>query len=382
MMNNADISTNNDYYKILEINRQATQKQVKEAYLRLCKIHHPDKTGTQDSSNFQDVSKAYVILSEPHRRRQYDVMMFKKRFKVPVKSMYTGSYTTTKPIHSVRVPFTKILKLLSLQQTYLRQDIPISFERITECEACHGFGSTCFKTCETCKGEKWVCQAPSSSSSSSFFSGELFVNCLTCGGKGMVFSTSSSSLPPTLKRRKTSENQSPAEDFKCISCLGQGSTTQTVSIPCPFPKDFFNGCCEVFKGQGDRRIDATTHGDVVVRFMVELDHGNFHFEGHGDTRLRYFQYLSLSEALAGTAGQLTTIDGRIIAINREKTRGPISHSEEFWIRNEGLWARSGSWLRVVFQIKPPSFSTTQIQTIQTWEKSIENSWSAFCGRSG
>ena len=365
---------NEDHYKTLEIDTQATQKQVKQAYRRLCKIHHPDKNGDKDASQFKCLSQAYTILSDTNRRRQYDVTLFKKRFKVPVKGIYTGANTTIKPIHSVRVPFTKILKLLSLKQTYLRQEIPISFKRIMDCEACHGFGSTGFKPCETCKGEKWVCQG--------LGAGELFVNCLTCGGKGMVLSSLVTTSPP-LKKRKTSEKQqSPTtEDFKCTSCQGQGATTEDVSITCPFPKNFFDGYCEVFKGQGDRRINATRAGDVVVQFYVEPDDGHFHFEGHGNTRLRYFQYLSLSEALVGEAGQLTTIDGRTITIAREKTRGSINHGEEFWIQDEGLWARDGSWLRVVFQIKHASFSAAQIQTIQTWEKSVENNWSAFCGPS-
>jgi len=373
-MNNNNIlkMEENDHYKTLEINRQATQKQVKKAYLRLCKIHHPDKNRTQDTAEFQRVSKAYVVLSNTDRRRQYDVVTFKKQFKTPVKGVYTDSF------RKVRIPHTKILKILSLKQVYLRQDIPFSFKRTTECETCRGFGSTGFETCKTCKGEKWVCQG-----FSSLAEADMFINCLTCGGKGMVLSVSSSSSPPQLKKRKTSAAaQNPVDDLKCTSCQGQGTTTEDVSITCPFPKDFYDGKTEIFKEQGDRRINASAAGSVMIKLIVEPTHGNFYFEGDGDTRLRYFQYLSLSEALAGNAGQLTTIDGRIIPIERKKTRGSIRHGEEFWIRHEGLWKRKYSWLRVVFQIKPPSFSTAQIQTIRTWEKSIENHWSAFCGRSG
>jgi len=366
-----------DYYKTLEITRQATQKQVKQAYLRLCKIHHPDKNGTQDATQFQNVSKAYFILSNRNRRREYDVVTFKKRFKIPVRrGMFTGALADTKPYHFVRTPFTKIPIILSLKETYLRQDIPFSFQRTMECEACHGFGSTRFKPCETCKGEKLVCEIEPDSL---FTAGDLFVTCLTCGGKGMVLSSSSSSSPQ-LKKRKTSAKQSSAEDFKCASCEGQGATIEDVSMTCPFPKNFFNGYCEVFKKQGDRRISATGPGNVLVRFFVNPHHGDFVFEG--DTRLRYFQHLSLSEALAGNAGQLITIDGRTITIARQKTRGPISHGEEFWIRDEGLWQREGSWLRVIFLIKHSSFSAAQIQTIQAWEKSIENNWSDFCGPVG
>lgn len=57
-------------YDTLEIEKTATQKEVKKAYFRLSKLHHPDKGG--DEHIFKEISAAYEILSDPETRQKYD----------------------------------------------------------------------------------------------------------------------------------------------------------------------------------------------------------------------------------------------------------------------------------------------------------------------
>ena len=51
-----------DYYKILEIDKNSTAKEIKSAYYRLSKKHHPDKNG--DEILFHGINEAYNVLSE------------------------------------------------------------------------------------------------------------------------------------------------------------------------------------------------------------------------------------------------------------------------------------------------------------------------------
>ena len=59
-----------DYYKILGINKSATQDDIKKAYRKLAMKHHPDRGGNVDE--FQKIEEAYRVLSNEETRYQYD----------------------------------------------------------------------------------------------------------------------------------------------------------------------------------------------------------------------------------------------------------------------------------------------------------------------
>jgi len=63
-----------DYYKILGVNRNATQDEIKKAYRKLAVKYHPDKTkGDKDSeSKFKEISEANEVLKDPEKRKKYD----------------------------------------------------------------------------------------------------------------------------------------------------------------------------------------------------------------------------------------------------------------------------------------------------------------------
>jgi DnaJ family protein C protein 7 len=56
-----------DYYKILNIEKNADENQIKKAYRRLAIVHHPDKNpgDTDAEARFKDISEAYETLSDP-----------------------------------------------------------------------------------------------------------------------------------------------------------------------------------------------------------------------------------------------------------------------------------------------------------------------------
>jgi len=59
-----------DYYKILGIERGASQDDVKKAFHKLAHKHHPDKGG--DEKKFKEINEAYQVLSDTQKRAQYD----------------------------------------------------------------------------------------------------------------------------------------------------------------------------------------------------------------------------------------------------------------------------------------------------------------------
>jgi curved DNA-binding protein len=66
---------NKDYYDILGVARSADQKEIHKAYRRRARDLHPDKHkgNTQAEEKFKELGEAYRILSDPQRRKQYDL---------------------------------------------------------------------------------------------------------------------------------------------------------------------------------------------------------------------------------------------------------------------------------------------------------------------
>ncbi len=61
-----------DYYKILGINKTATQDEIKKAFRKKAKDLHPDKNNGKTSKEFNDVNLAYETLSDTKKRHEYD----------------------------------------------------------------------------------------------------------------------------------------------------------------------------------------------------------------------------------------------------------------------------------------------------------------------
>ncbi|MDH5465414.1 MAG: DnaJ domain-containing protein, partial [Thiovulaceae bacterium] len=62
------------YYEILEISKTADGSEIKKAYRKMAKIHHPDKNpgDSEAEEKFKLVNEAYQVLSDDQKRQVYD----------------------------------------------------------------------------------------------------------------------------------------------------------------------------------------------------------------------------------------------------------------------------------------------------------------------
>src|SRR6476659_2096990 len=63
-----------DYYQVLGVNKNATENEIKKAYRKLARKHHPDLNPNDKEANkrFQQINEANEVLSDPEKRRKYD----------------------------------------------------------------------------------------------------------------------------------------------------------------------------------------------------------------------------------------------------------------------------------------------------------------------
>jgi DnaJ-class molecular chaperone len=67
-------ATKRDYYAVLGVSKTATDKEIKTAYRRLARKHHPDvNPGDKKAEElFKEIGEAYGVLSDPDKRKKYD----------------------------------------------------------------------------------------------------------------------------------------------------------------------------------------------------------------------------------------------------------------------------------------------------------------------
>lgn len=82
LINEADVllrrSKIKDYYKVIGVPRDADERQIKSAYRKLSKLHHPDKAAKQGlakeaaEKKMAEINEAYEVLSDPELRARFD----------------------------------------------------------------------------------------------------------------------------------------------------------------------------------------------------------------------------------------------------------------------------------------------------------------------
>ncbi len=172
-----------DYYKILSIDKSATAKEIKQAYRRLARKHHPDINPGDKSSEdkFKIINEAYEVLSNTDKRQKYDrygdQWQYADQFAKAEKehtgrtfgnrqrayqfnnfgdifsdlfgNLNTGFRTAVPPQRGQDI-YSPIE--LTLEEAYRGKTRTIQLQELALCTACDGTGRVGKRTCSICHG--------------------------------------------------------------------------------------------------------------------------------------------------------------------------------------------------------------------------------------
>jgi molecular chaperone DnaJ len=328
-----------DYYQTLGVPEKASAEEIKKAYRKLAKTHHPDanRGDAKAAERFKEIGEAYSVLSDPEKRKQYDQM---KRLgglggfggfggQRPRPGAHPGGPDVS--FEDMGGGFGSISDLFSSlfdlgrrqgaqQQTAGRQrggdveyvvEIPfltaVSGGKISinvavteECAVCGGSGAkpgTSLKTCAECGGSGTV----------SFGQGGFAVKrpCPACLGRGKI-------------------PESP-----CEVCHGKGSVRQQRRLEVSVPAGVDTGSRMRLAGQGERGTQGGQPGDLILSFKVQ-PHRFFRRDG---LDIHVTVPINIVQATLGSKIRVNTVSGKKVVLKIPKG---TQSGTKFRIRGQGI----------------------------------------------
>jgi len=285
-----------DYYKILGVQRHASEDEIKKSYRKIAMQYHPDRNpGNKEAEEkFKVASEAYEVLRDPEKRQIYD--------HYGIEGLRGTGFTGFRGFEDIFSAFGDIFEdFFGFGTTYrrrtkarpgadLRYDLKISFYEAafgkeTEieipktglCQTCGGTGAkpgTHPTNCPNCKGAGQVTR------SQGFFT--ISTTCNQCRGEGTIIS------------------------HPCKECRGLGKVKTTKKVQIKIPPGVDTGAKLRIRGEGEEGERGGAPGDLFVFLYVEP---HDFFSRDGDDIICRIP-ISFTQAALGAEIEVPTLNGR------------------------------------------------------------------------
>jgi molecular chaperone DnaJ len=341
-----------DYYVTLNVPRKADAEEIRKAYKKLARKHHPDLNPGDKSAEdrFKNVQEAYDVLSDPKKRQMYDQYGFYSDAGAaaggagsgpggPQSSHFDFSGFDFSDTHGAGGSrrstenaspgggasggggFRDIFSQFFGGQGSAEQEQPEKggdleyVMNIDFWQAIKGTQTrvniTRYDTCETCHG------------SGSSGAGE--VSCPQCKGTGHV-----SQLAGAMKFNLTCPKCSGSGKLRnaCPTCGGDGRVARTESVEIRIPPGARDGSRLRVPGKGNAGTQGALPGDLYITTKVE-PHPFFRREGDN---IEISVPIAVWEAALGSKIEVPTIDGRTLL----KIPQGTTNAQRFRLREKGV----------------------------------------------
>ena len=244
-------------YDVLGVPKNASQDEIKKAYRKLVREVHPDRNPGNEE-RFKEVQGAYDVLSDPDKRKQYDVIGSTNGRTGPGGTTFDfgefdlgdlfgglfnrggGGGARTQQQRGQRGNDVEVEVRVSFEDALhgLQTTVPVQLE--LACHTCHGTGAapgTAPITCPKCNGSGTV------ATSQGLFA--LQQPCPQCRGMGSIVET------------------------PCPTCHGSGRERRTKRYTVKIPAGVKDGTRIKLKGKGEAGYGGAQAGDLYVVTRVE-----------------------------------------------------------------------------------------------------------------
>jgi molecular chaperone DnaJ len=322
-----------DYYEVLGVRRNASVKDIRQAYRKLARKYHPDLNPGDKSAEekFKQIQEAYEVLSDPKKRQMYDRLGFYSEnyqggpppgtapegrdvhfdfggfdfdqmggtsFRDLFGQFFRGARAATQaPEHAERGEDLEYQIRVGFWDAVRGAVKKLTVSRLVSCHACRGTGAAggSKQSCTACGGSGRVMQHAG---------GMRFqMTCGACGGTGKTGTI-------------------------CRTCGGEGRAAVAESIDVRIPAGVGTGSRVRVPGHGNAGKLGGPPGDLYI--IMEVEPHAF-FERRGDDIYTAVP-ITISEASLGTKIEVPTIDGRALL----RIPPGTSSGQRFRLRGKGV----------------------------------------------
>lgn len=313
--------TKQDYYKILGVQKNAGENEIKKAYRKVAKKFHPDANpnNKEAEEKFKEAAEAYEVLRDPEKRRIYD--------QYGHAGLEGSGFHGFHGFEDIFTSFGDIFGDIfgmgggrrggALRGADLRYDLDITFE-----EAAFGTEKELslkrYESCSTCNGTK---AKPGTSPTA----------CVMCAGTGQISHTQGFfSIATTCSR---CHGEGTIIQTPCPKCKGLGKEAKKKSISIKIPPGVETGSRLRVRGAGEGGERGGPPGDLYV-FITVLEHPTFTRDGND---IRSITSISFVQATLGGKIKVKTLEGsQSLTIPAGTQSGKI-----FKIRGAGMHSLHG-----------------------------------------
>lgn len=244
-----------EYYDVLGLKQGSSEEEIKKAYRKLSKQHHPDlnPNNKQAEEKFKKIAEAYEVLTGKQKPKNQN----------PFGGNPFGNKTyKAKPL--------KLVIELDLEEAYHGKRKRINYNVKESCGKCRGEGGFEPIQCNQCNGLGHIQQGP------------FAFMCTNCGGNGKIFKS------------------------VCYTCGGRSTLNKVTHIDLEIPKGTTEGTIYNYPNVGDD-VRGGMKGDVY--FIIKIKpHAIYQLEGLNLKRKLDVPFLDI---ILGIEKEFDTLDGKV-----------------------------------------------------------------------